>query len=199
MQDKLKNYIPENAVAPVIHLLKTYPHELKIVNQRTSKHGDFRWENDKKYKITINNNLNKYQFLLTLIHEIAHLVTHLNYKKVRPHGKEWKRTFQHLMLPFLNPEIFPKELLPYIANYLKNPKASSDTDVKLALALKSFSVKSDKYFIFELEKGKEFVYKNRHFIRGDKRRTRYECLEIKTNKIYLFNQNAEVDLAKIKS
>ena len=196
MISTLQNHVPENAYEPVISLLNKYPHELKIVNKRATKHGDFRLTKDKNYVITVNNNLNQYQFLLTLIHEIAHLVTHLNFKRVKPHGKEWKQNFRQLMLPFLNPEIFPNDLLPYLANYLKNPKASTDSDVKLALALKSYNKKSDKKFIFEIEIGNQFSYKNRIFIKGRLRRTRFECLEISTKKTYLFNQNAEVDLVK---
>lgn len=194
MHKTLSNFLPEASIDLVIDLLNKYPHHLKIVNKRETKHGDFRLTKDRKYQITVNNNLNSYQFLLTLIHEIAHLVTHLNYKKVQPHGREWKQNFQHLMLPFLNPVIYPKELLPHLANYLKNPKASTDSDVQLALAMKKYSEKSDKSFIFEIPFGSDFVFKNRIFRQGNKRRTRYECQEIKSKKTYLFNQNAEVEL-----
>ena len=194
MRKTLSNYIPEASINLVIDLLNKYPHHLKIVNKRQTKHGDFRLTKGKKYQITVNNNLNPYQFLLTLIHEIAHLVTHINHKRVQPHGKEWKLQFQHLMLPFLSPTIYPKELLPYLANYLKKPKASTDSDVQLSLAMKKYSEKSDKSFIFEIPFGSDFIFKNRIFRQGNKRRTRYECQELKSKKIYLFNQNAEVEL-----
>lgn len=192
MHNILKKHIPEASISLVIELLNKYPHKLKIVNQRQTKHGDFRMLKNRMYQITVNINLNKYQFLLTFIHEIAHLVTHINYKRVQPHGKEWKRTFQHLMLPFLDPEIFPNELLPHLANYLKNPKASSDSDVHLSLAMKQYSEKSDKSFIFEVPIGKKFEYKNKVYLRGNKRRTRYECIETHSKRSYLFNQNVEV-------
>ena len=131
MSTEYQKYIPQKAIPFVQFLIDEHNFTLKIVNQRQTKHGDFRQLPDGKFQITVNNNLNKHQFLLTLVHEIAHHVTHQKFGRVQPHGKEWKTVFQHLMLPFLNPEIYPKEMLPFLANYLKNAKASTDADVNL--------------------------------------------------------------------
>ncbi|APG63939.1 sprT domain-containing protein [Tenacibaculum todarodis] len=194
MKETLKKYIPEKAIPLVEYLINEHNINLKIVNQRQTKHGDFRKLANGKMQITVNNNLNEYQFLLTLIHEIAHHVAHVKFGRVQPHGKEWKTVFQHLMLPFLQPEIYPKEIVPFLAKYLKNPKASTDADVKLSLALRGFKAETGKNFIFEIPNGSVFQFKNKLYKRGPKRRTRYECLQIQTKRVYLFNQNVEVIL-----
>ena len=175
-------------------LIDKHNFDLKIVNQRQTKHGDFRRLPNGKFQITINNNLNEFQFLLTLIHEIAHHITFQKFGRVQPHGKEWKTIFQHLMLPFLQPEIYPNHVLPILANYLKNPRASTDADVKLSLAMKEFSKETGKSYIFEVPEGRLFVFKNSIYKRGSKRRTRIECINTSNGKIYLFNQNVEVKI-----
>lgn len=191
-----QNFIPVKAIPFVQFLIDEHHFTLKIVHQRATKHGDFRQMPDGKFQITVNDNLNKHQFLLTLIHEIAHHVTHQKFGNVQPHGKEWKTVFQHLMFPFLKPEIYPKEILPYLANYLKNPKASTDADVNLALALKGNSAAKGKCFVFEIPLGGFFVFKNIVYQKGNKRRTRHECINTDNKKVYLFNQNVEVALYK---
>lgn len=192
MKETLIKYIPKKAIPLVEYLINKHQVNLKIVGQRQTKHGDFRRMPNGRMLITVNNNLNHYQFLLTLIHEIAHHVTHQKFGRVQPHGKEWKTVFQHLMLPFLEPEIYPNQILPYLANYLKNPKASTDTDVNLSLALRNGKAEPGKIFIFEVPNGNVFQFKNRLYKRGNKRRTRYECLNLTNKRVYLFNQNAEV-------
>jgi len=132
------------------------------------------------------------------MHEIAHLEAFKIYGKIiKPHGKEWKHTFQKLMLPLLNPGVFPEELLPKLALHFKNPKASSDTDSTLSLALKQYDPPNDKSFIFEIPMGEKFrSYNGKVFERGRKRVKRFECLELATGRMYLFNPNAEVEYLK---
>nr|WP_105017533.1 SprT-like domain-containing protein [Polaribacter porphyrae] len=181
----------------VLYLIEQNNFNLKIVNQRQTKHGDFRQLPNGKFQITVNNNLNQYQFLLTLIHEIAHHITHQKFGRVQAHGKEWKTVFQHLMLPFLKPEIYPKNILPHLANYLKNPKASTDSDAKLSLALRNFEADKGKEFIFSLPVNSLFLFRDVVYKKGNHRRTRIECVSMNNNKVYLFNQNVEVELLKI--
>ncbi len=192
MTANLDTYIPTNAIDLLKELTDRYDVKYKIVNQRHTKHGDFRKLANGTFQISINNNLNPYQFLLTLVHEIAHYVTFKEYGRVQPHGSEWKSTFQRLMLPFLQPSIYPNEMLAPLAHYLKNPKASTDSDLKLSLALKKNTAEKGKIFIFELPNNSIFVYKNKIYRKGNKRNTRFECLQLDTNRIYLFKQHAEV-------
>lgn len=195
MEKVLSKYIPERAVEASVALIKAHKVHLKIVNQRVTRHGDYRRMPNGQHQITVNAGENKYRFFITLIHEIAHLVAFEKYgRRIKPHGSEWKFTFQHLMIPFIRPEIFPKELLPYLARHFKNPKASSDTDAHLSVALKNYDPPTDKNYIFEIPTGATFrIYNGKIFKKGNKRVKRYECVEIATGKVYLFQPHAEVE------
>lgn len=198
MQETLEKYIPQRAVAPVFKLIKQQSVYLKIVRERKTRHGDYRRLPHGQHQITVNANLNKYRFLITLIHEIAHLMAFKKYGRyIKPHGREWKHTFQHLMLPFLIPEIFPVDLLPILANHFRNPKASSETDATLSIALKKYDPDNGRNFIYELPIGTIFrIYNGKTFQKGQKRIKRYECKELSTGKIYIFQPNAEVEVVK---
>ena len=198
MTELLEKYIPQAAVQATFELIKANNVHLKIVNERVTRHGDYRKLPDGQHQITVNASLNSYRFFITLIHEIAHLVAFQKFdRRIKPHGKEWKQTFQRLMLPFIRPEIFPSNLLPLLAIHFKNPKATSDTDLSLAIALKQYDPPNDKNYIFEIPAGGMFrLYNGKLFKRGNKRVKRYECLEVATGRMYLFNPNAEVEFLK---
>ncbi|BAO56791.1 SprT-like domain-containing protein [Nonlabens marinus] len=194
----LEKYLPVVAVSPLTALLEEHHVHLKIVNERRTRHGDYRPLPDGSHKITINSNLNPYRFLITLVHEIAHLVAFKKYGyRIKPHGIEWKQTFQKLMLPFLRPEVFPMDLLPVLARHFRNPYASSDTDAAMSVALKSYDPPTDKIYIFEMNTGDYFLTKDgRRFQRGKKLRKRYECMEVDTGRMYVFQPNVHVQLWK---
>ncbi|MGB3592446.1 MAG: SprT-like domain-containing protein [Nonlabens sp.] len=179
-------------------LIKQHGVQLEIVRERRTRHGDYRRLGNGLHRITVNQNLNKYRFLITLVHEIAHLVAFAKFGNgIKPHGKEWKYTFQHLMLPFIRPEIFPERLLPLIARHFKNPRASSDTDASLSMALQAYDEDSNiKKYIFEIPNGALFSFNNRRFKKGVKLRKRYSCVEINSSKVYLFQPNAQVEVLK---
>lgn len=195
MDNILQEYLPERAIVPCLELIKETGVHLKIVNQRVTRHGDYRRLPNGAHQITVNATPNKYRFLITLIHEIAHLVAFEKYgRSIKPHGQEWKRTFQFLMLPFIRPEVFPSKLLPLLAKHFRNPKASSGTDADLSIALKQFDAATDKTHIFELPVGSIFrIHNGKLFRKGNKRVKRFECMEVATGKMYLFQPNAEVE------
>lgn len=196
MNKILEKYLPSHAVPVIFKLIEEHRIHLKVVNERVTRHGDYRRTPEGVHQITVNSNLNKYRFLITLVHEISHLVAFEKFgRNIKPHGKEWKYTFQQLMLPFIRPEIFPNHLLPLIARHFRNPKASSDTDAHLSVALKQYDPETDKNYIFELPAGGAFrIYNGKVFKKGPKRRKLYECKEVATGKIYLFQPNAQVEL-----
>ena len=191
-------YIPAAAQNKLEAVLAQHPIEIKVVNARKSKHGDFRKLPSGKVQITLNIQANPYRFLITLLHEIAH---HLAFKwygfRIAPHGKEWKQTFRELSAPFLVATIFPQPLLGVFAQHLKRPKASSDTDVNLGMALREFDPPTDKLTILELPHAALFQLDDgRTFEKGPQRRKRFECRLKGTQKVYLFQPNAEVHLIK---
>jgi hypothetical protein len=197
LSETLLKYLPEHAVNLCFELIKANSVHLKIVNERQTRHGDYRKGITGKHEITVNANLNKYRFLITLVHEISHLVAFEKFgRNIKPHGNEWKITFQQLMVPFIRPEIFPHSVLPLIANHFRNPTASSDTDARLAFALKQFDErKQDVHYIHEVPSGSLFRIKNgRIFKKNGLRTKRYECIEVNTGRLFLFNANAEVEI-----
>src|SRR6478672_9215366 len=94
----LKRYIPGPAAERVLQYLHQYKVHLTITRERKSVLGDYRHATGyNNHRISINGNLNQYSFLITLIHELAHLVTFEKYgNRVYAHGNEWKQLYATL-------------------------------------------------------------------------------------------------------
>jgi SprT protein len=196
-QSILHKYIPGPAVPVIAEWIYHYDFKLKIKKSRSSKYGDYRPPlRHTNHHISVNKDLNPYAFLVTLVHEIAHLT---NFKKngdrVKPHGEEWKMEFRLLMQPFLKLGFFPQELEVSLTRYLKNPLASSCSDVGLLRALKRYDKENGTVFLEELPQGSIFLFgKGRQFLKGETIRKRISCLETGTKKKYLFNPLCEVTM-----
>jgi hypothetical protein len=193
----LKKYLPEQSVPLIAEWIVKYDFKLKIKKERNSRLGDYTSpRNGLNHLITINHNLNPYAFLITLVHEVAHLVTYNQHKDdVNPHGKEWKQNFRELIQPFLSTDIFPVEVFSALRKYMMNPAASSCSDVQLLRTLKLHDENSDTVFLEHLPANAVFLYNGtRVFKKGERIRKRFKCIEISTGAIYLFNPLAEVEM-----
>lgn len=194
----LRKYIPEPAVELMAQWIVQFDFKLKIKKERSTRLGDYSSpRNGSNHLITINYNLNKYSFLITLVHEVAHLVTFNQYKnRVLPHGVEWKKAFAELMQPFMNSDVFPVDVLYAVRKYMQNPGASSCSDKTLLRTLKLYDEQdADKVFLEYLPHKTVFMYNGqRLFQKGEKIRTRFRCVEISTGQIYLFNSLTEVEI-----
>lgn len=191
----LAQYMPANAAPIIAKWIDYFQCEFKISKNRTTKLGDYRHPfKGTGHKISVNNGLNPYAFLVTTVHEFAHLLTWNDHKnKVKPHGAEWKTNFKRMMKPFFDLNVFPPDVSDSIATYLNNPAASSCTDLRLARALKKYDVKETGVHVEQLPMAAIFSLKDgRRFQKAEKIRKRYRCTCLDNGKVYLFNPLAEV-------
>jgi hypothetical protein len=194
-QSILYKYIPEKAVPVITEWIYRYDFKLRIKKSRASKYGDYRPPvKGQNHQITINYDMNKYAFLITLVHEVAHLTNwNQNRDNVKPHGNEWKEEYKRLMSGFLNHEIFPEDVILALRRYMSNPAASSCSDTNLLRTLKKHDVRQHTILLEELPHESVFMYgQARLFQKGTQVRKRFKCKELKTNRMYLFDPLTEV-------
>lgn len=195
----LQNYLPAAAAAPVLDLLNLYKVHLTVTRERKSILGDYRHAVDTQaHRISVNGNLNKYSFLITLIHELAHLVCFMkNGNRVAAHGREWKDIYRQLLQEFLPLKLFPADIDAHLRSALHNLPASSCADEDLMRILRRYDEKQPgMVLVEELPEGALFrIDGGKLFARGPLVRKRYKCVEVKTRKVYLFSAVYEVEKA----
>jgi SprT protein len=193
---QLKEYIPEDSFDGVMHYLRQYKVQLTVTRQRQSILGDYRHAHaGQNHRISVNGNLNKYSFLITLLHELAHLFTYERFgHRVQAHGAEWKAAFGKILAQFLEQNVFPADIAATLSRSLQNPAASSCSDEKLLRVLKNYDpVIEGHYLLEELPEGSLFEIKGRRIFRkGEKIRKRFKCQELSNGKWYLFSPVYEV-------
>lgn len=192
----IEQFLPPGTGPAVLAYLHQYKVHLTIARERTSILGDYRHQTrHENHRISVNGNLNPYAFLVTLLHEIAHLLTFEQYgHRVAAHGQEWKAVFGGLLAQFLEHRVFPPDIAGELSRSLRNPAASSCAEEGLLRVLRRYdNGKESLQLVEELPEGTFFRLKDgRVFRKGEKLRKRFTCCEIKTGKVYLFSPVYEV-------
>ena len=192
----LSGYMPTEAAELIAKWIAETSCQFKISGSRKSKFGDYRPPfRGKGHRISVNHDLNPYAFLITTVHEFAHLHTWEEHRnKVQPHGLHWKDNFKKLMQPFFAMDFFPEDIRNAVSLYLSNPGASSCSDLNLFRTLQKYNPIKEDYIVPEnIPKNSSFLISSgRVFEKGEKLRKRYRCIEKPSGKVYLFNPLAEV-------
>jgi hypothetical protein len=195
---QLKTYLPEGSFDDVVYYLQHYKVHLTITKERKSVLGDYRNSfADKNHRISVNGNLNKYSFLITLLHELAHLFTYERFgHRVQAHGAEWKNEFSKILAQFLLKKIFPADIDKALLRTLQNPAASSCADTSLLRVLHKHDERKAGIVLVEtIPDGSSFRIKGgKIFRRMERIRKRIKCMEAATGKIYLFSPVYEVEM-----
>lgn len=194
----LQQHIPAQAVEYCFNFWLKYKFVFKLRKARITKVGDFTFRSGQTPRITVNSDLHPYSFLITYVHEVAHLEAHSIFgHRVEAHGEEWKKTFQQMMMPILFDEIFPSKLLAVLKRHMANPKASSFSDSELTAALRIYDGNQASIVLLsQIPEGSVFGLHGRWFKKGKLKRTRVMCREVNTKRDYLVPLDAPVSGAQ---
>lgn len=195
----LNTHIPAPAVPYCLQLWQSDPFKFKLRKARQTKIGDFSCKHGQTPQITVNNDLHPYLFLITYVHEVAHLHVHKQHgRRVEAHGEEWKNTFRDLMTPVMTSEIFSEKILRGLKRHMVNPKASTYSDTEFTELLRSVDAKwSRSTLLSEIPEGSLFGLHGKWFRKGALQRTRVLCLELKTKRKFLVPADMPVENAQL--
>jgi SprT protein len=197
---QLNNFLPESSFEDVVYYLVEYKVHLTITRERLTKLGDYRNKHlDKNHRISVNGNLNKFSFLITLLHELGHLVAYEKYgNRIQAHGAQWKNEYGNILARFISKKIFPGDIEKELLRTLSNPAASSCAEAPLLRVLKRYDPHKPGVFLLEeLPHESLFRFKNGNiYKKGERQRTRFLCQDISNKRLFLFSPVTEVELVE---
>jgi hypothetical protein len=195
VQEIFAKHIPLSALEYAVELYRLGNFKLKITKDRQTKLGDYSFDPiSNKHTITVNNGLNPYSFLITYVHEVAHLVATIRHgTHIKPHGEEWQSAYKEVLFPILKPSVFPEVLLVALYKHLHRPKASSCADITLQKVLHQFDPDaSHLVFVEDLKPNDRFQHKGAIYKVEKIIKTRLMCVEEISKKKYLFPKAMKV-------
>ena len=190
--DHLRPFLPRSCGDLVGDIPRMVACDVIITRPRRTKLGDHRppGSGRLRHRITINEDLNPYAFLTTLLHEVAHATTWDRYRprtrRLRPHGPEWQREFAGLLAPVLESGVLPADVAAALARVMAAPRAASCSDRQLSLALSRYDEpKPHLKRVEDLAIGDLFrIADSGVFRAGRPLRTRRTCFDCRTGTEY---------------
>jgi hypothetical protein len=191
----LLDHLMEGSLDQVIEWLERYHVSLTITRKRNTKMGDYRPPVRRNaHRISINGDLHPMAFLVTLIHELAHLVIWEEYqRKVKPHGEEWKNQFRQMLSEIYSLGVFSPDFEDIIQNFIKGKLSYRSFNQQFDKRIHENDHSNTMLLLSEIPFNSSFsIHNGRTFVKMEKLRTRYRCREVKTGRLYLISGLAKV-------
>jgi len=201
LRASLAPFIPEKALDNVVLLLQKYPIHLGLMAPRSRVFGDYcpPQKTVQYHKITVNGDLNKYAFLITFLHEYAHLLTFVNHgPRAQAHGNEWKTYFRQLLHQFIQAGIFPDDIGFALQRYMIKVPASTASDTQLVRVLQRYDERKrpeNEMTVEQLPPKARFKYHGDLFEKGERLRKNFTCIRLSDGAKFRFNPIAKVQIS----
>ena len=201
----LDRLLPPGTEGYIDGLLARQPCAVRLARPRRTKLGDHRppGRGSGMHRISINDDLNPYAFLTTLLHEIAHAATWERHerhrrchgRRVRPHGPEWQAEFAGLVQPVVALGVLPDDVTKALAQSLARPAAATCSDRQLLLTLGRYDrVAPGLVRVEEIASGGWFRLASGEVFRaGRTLRTRRQCFAARNGAEYRVHGLARVE------
>lgn len=201
MHPAILQRLPPGTERYVTDLLARLPLHVRVTRPRRTKLGDHRppgrgWT---MHRITINDDLNPYAFMTTLLHEIAHATAwerhHLRRRRIMPHGIEWKDAFAETLAPVVGRGLLPADVESALERTMLRPAAATCSDRDLALTLAGYDrLRPGVVRAEQVAEGSWFrVDDGTVFCAGRIMRTRRLCIEAESGDEYVVHGLARVE------
>ena len=197
--------LPAGTEPYVESLLTRQPCDVRLARPRRTKLGDHRPPGRGRpvHRISVNEDLNPYAFLTTLLHELAHAATWERHernrrrhaRRVRPHGAEWRAEYAGLLEPVVVLGVLPDDVTTALSRSLARPAAATCSDRGLLLALGRYDRVDERLVrVEEIAVGGWFRLDSGEVFRaGRTLRTRRQCFAVRTGTEYRVHGLARVE------
>lgn len=196
VEKSLSKYLPENTNKLVFSYLPKKNLEISIVNDRITKLGDFRSASRfcHYHRISVNGGLNKYAFLITFLHELAHLYVFEKYgHRAKSHGCEWQLEYTGLIFPILEQHLLPDDLHHVVFKHFPFPAASANADLALMQTLRKYDHKTIVLTLKDISDHEFFTYNGCVYQRIKKLRSYYYCIRVSDKNPYRIHSLVEIE------
>ncbi|PKP18730.1 MAG: hypothetical protein CVU05_12955 [Bacteroidetes bacterium HGW-Bacteroidetes-21] len=197
LREQLDDVMTPKQIDFVVPYFLDFPFRLKIIPKRKTYAGLCRMPRNKyeEFVISVAYNPVKAVFFIVFLHEIAHMIVHIEKgrKISSSHGIEWSNAFRELLLQSLEKNCFYENEMFILQQFFRSGKKVTNKSMSSVEMIITDLYATNVIRLKDIPDQAVFTLKNGMTMKKVKKmRTRYHCIEAFTGKQYRVHLSAEV-------